>query len=112
MAQASAEKLEHTMPAKKGKSGLSATEKAVGKNAGAAFAKRRRNRTVSSEHHIMTGARVKVGESRILAGRGGSEREHGVVTVDSTVNDGRFQGEKGGQARRASLGEVEGSMSG
>ena len=32
--------------------------------------------------------------------------------VDFTVNDGRFQGGKGGQARRASLEEVEGSMSG
>ena len=31
---------------------------------------------------------------------------------DSTVNEGRFQGGQGGQARRASLGEVEGSMSG
>ena len=32
--------------------------------------------------------------------------------MDSTVNEGRFQGGKGGQARRASLEEVEGSMSG
>ena len=44
--------------------------------------------------------------------RGGSEREHEVERVDSTVNKGRFQGGKGGQARRASLEEVEGSMSG
>ena len=36
--------------------------------------------------------RVKVGESRTLARkRGGSEREHGGVRVDSTVNEGRFQ---------------------
>ena len=32
--------------------------------------------------------------------------------VDSTVNEGIFQGGKGGQARRASLEEVEGIMSG
>ena len=32
--------------------------------------------------------------------------------VDSMVNKGRFQGGKGGQARRASLEQVEGSMSG
>ena len=32
--------------------------------------------------------------------------------MDSTVNEGRFQGRKGGQARRASHEEVEGSMSG
>ena len=44
--------------------------------------------------------------------RGGSEREHGEETVDSPVKEGRFQGGKRGQARRASLEEVEGSMSG
>ena len=32
--------------------------------------------------------------------------------MESTVKAGRFQGGKGGQARRASLGEVEGSISG
>ena len=32
--------------------------------------------------------------------------------MDSTVNKGRFQGDEGGQARRASLGNVERSMSG
>ena len=60
----------------------------------------------------MRGERVKVGESSTLARDGGSEREHGVERVDSTVKEGRFQGEKGGQDRRASLEEVEGSMSG
>ena len=57
----------------------------------------------------MRGERVKVGESRILAREGGSEREH---RVDSTVKEGRFQGGQGGKARRASLKQVEGSMSG
>ena len=52
------------------------------------------------------------GESRTLAREGGLEREHGVERVDSTVNEGRFQGGKGGQAKRASLEKVEGSMSG
>ena len=42
-----------------------------------------------------------------LGERGGSEQEHEEERVDSTVNEGRFQGGKGGQARRASLGEVE-----
>ena len=46
----------------------------------------------------------------LMRERGRSEREHEEERVDSTVKDGRFQGE--GQARRASLGEVEGSMSG
>ena len=45
-------------------------------------------------------------------GGGGSEREHGVGRVDSTVNEGGFQGGKKGQARRAFLEEVEGSMIG
>ena len=44
--------------------------------------------------------------------RGESERVHGEERVDSTVREGRFQGRKGGQARRASLRKVEGSMSG
>ena len=39
------------------------------------------------------------------------EQEHGEERVDSTVNEGRFQGGKGGQARKASLGEVEESIS-
>ena len=54
-----------------------------------------------------------MGESRTLAReRGGSEREHEEKRVDSTVNEGRFQGGQGGQARRASLEQVEGSISG
>ena len=60
----------------------------------------------------MTRERVKMGESHTLARVRGSEREHGVERVDSTVNEGRFQGGQGGQARRACLEQVEGSMSG
>ena len=60
----------------------------------------------------MRGERVKVGESRTLAREGGSKREHGVERMDSTVKEGKFQGGQGGQARRASLEEVEQSMSG
>ena len=51
-------------------------------------------------------------ESRILVREGGSERERRKERVDSTVNEDMLQGGDGGQARRASLGEVEGSMSG
>ena len=69
---------------RKGKSGLSATERAVGKNAEAALAKR--NRAVCPKHQIMRGERVKMGESRTLArkrgirarawsGKGGLHRE-------------------------------------
>ena len=44
--------------------------------------------------------------------RGGSEREHRVERMDSTVNEGTFQARKEGQVRRASLEQVEGSMNG
>ena len=44
--------------------------------------------------------------------RARSKREHEKERVDSTVKKGRFQGKKGGQARRASLRDVEGNMSG
>ena len=69
MAQASAEKLEHIGPAEKERV---ATERAVGKNAGAALAERKRNRAVCPKYQIMRGERVKMGESRTLA------RERGI----------------------------------
>ena len=53
-----------------------------------------------------------MGESRTLTRRGRLEHEHGVGRVDSTVEEGIFQGGNGGQARRASLGEEEGRMRG
>ena len=55
MAQASAEKLEHTGPAEK--SSLSATERAVGKYARAAFAKRKTNGAVCPAYQIMRESR-------------------------------------------------------
>ena len=67
---------------------------------------------VCPKHQIMRGERVKVGKSRTLARKRGSEREHGVERVDFTVNEGIFQGGQRGHATRASLEQVEGSMSG
>ena len=53
-----------------------------------------------------------MGKSHTLAReRGRSEQEHKEERVDYTVK-GRFQGEEEEQARKAFLGEVEGSMSG
>ena len=87
-------------------------QRAVGKYAGAAFAKRERNRAVSSEYQIMMGEGVKVGESCTLARqRGRSEREYEEKRVGSMMKEGRFQRGKEGQARRTSLEEVEESMS-
>ena len=89
---------------RKGKSGLSATERTVGKNAGAFFTK--------MEHSRLSKAPDDEGRQTQGGREGGSEREHGVERGDSTVKEGRFQGGQGGQARRASLEEVEGSTSG
>ena len=47
-----------------------------------------------------------------MGGESQGEREDEEERVYSTVNEGGFQGGKRGQARRASLGEVEGSISG
>ena len=71
MAQASAEKIEHTGPAEKKKSGLSATYRAVGKYTRAAIVKRKRNIAVCPEYQAARWDRVKVGESRTLARKSG-----------------------------------------
>ena len=60
----------------------------------------------------MRGERVKVGESRILARERGIRAGAWKRKCGCTVKEGKFQGGKGGQARRASLREVEESMSG
>ena len=109
MAQPLAVKLDHAGPAEKERV---ATERAVGKYAGVAFAKRKRNKALCLKHQIVRGERAKVSESRTSARGRGSEREHGEERVDSTVKDGRFQAGEEGQARRAFQGEVKGSMSG
>ena len=76
---------------RKGKSGLSATERAVGKNAGAAVAKRKR--AVCPKYQIMRGERVKMGESRILA------RVRG-IRARAWRGKGRLHGERGQIPRR------------
>ena len=96
---------------RKGKSDLSATERADGKDTGAAFAKKKRNGAVCLEYRIARGERVKMGESRTVT----REREirAGAWSGKGGLHgEGRFQGGKGGRARRASLEEVEGSTSG
>ena len=52
-----------------------------------------------------------MGESQGKRERGRSRREHGEERLNSTVNEGRFQGEQGGQAGRTFLPEVQGSLS-
>ena len=53
-----------------------------------------------------------MGESHTLAGEGDQSESMERKRVDSTAKEGRFQGGKGAQARRASLEQVEGSMTG
>ena len=99
-------KLEHTEPAEKERV---ATEKAVGKYAKAAFAKRKKNRAVCLEYQIMREEKVKVGESRTLARKRGI-RAGAWSGKGGLHSEGRQIARRKG--RRASLGEVEGSMSG
>ena len=112
MVQASAEKLEHTGPAEKERVASLPQREQLASMPEPPLP-RGKETAVSPEYQIMRGERVKVGESRTLTReRGGSEGEHGEERVDFTVNEGRFQEGEGGRARRASLREVEGSMSG
>ena len=77
MAQASAEKLEHTGPTEKERvTSVPQRERAVGKNAGAALEKEQSRLSRVPDH--------EGGESQGGRERGGSEREHGVERVDST----------------------------
>ena len=95
MAQASAEKLKHTGPAKK----ESVSKRTVGKYARAVLAKRKKEPS-----RLSKAPDLKRGESQgkrepHLGEKGRSERKHGEKRVDSTAKEGRFQGGKGGQAR-------------
>ena len=112
MAQASSEKLEDTGPAEKERVASVATDKANGKNAAAAIAKKKRNRAVCPEHQIMRGERLKVGESRILA------REMGIIAGAWSGKGGlhrerrQIPRRKGRARNKSPLEQVEGSMSG
>ena len=112
MAQTSAEKLEHTGPAENERVASVPPRKQLANTPDPPLLKGKRNRAVSPEHQITRWERVKVSESRTLAKERGSQQKHGEERVDSTVNEGRFREEKGGQARKAFLGEAEESLSG
>ena len=86
---------------RKRKSGLSATERAVGKNAGAALAKRKRNRAVCQEYQIMRGRESRWARATPWRERGGSEREHREKTVDSTVNESKIPRRKGRASKKS-----------
>ena len=111
MAQASAEKLKHTGPAEKERVASVHRESSWQECRSCPCQKEKEQSRLSKAPDHEWGESQGVREPH-LGERGGSEREHGVERVDSTVNEGRFQVGQGGQARRASLEQVEGSMSG
>ena len=69
MIQASTEKLEYTGPAEKGKGGLSAIERAVGKYAGATLAKRNRAKKARQKGVILRISLLRDGALDWLRGR-------------------------------------------
>ena len=111
MMQALAEKLEHTGPAEKERVASVPQREQLTKTPELPLPKGK-----GTEPSVQSTRSRRERESRWARAapwreRGGSEREHGEEKVDSTMKEGRFQGGQGGQARRASLGEVEGSVS-
>ena len=104
MAQASAEKLKHTGPAEK--------ERVVS-------VPQREQLASTPEPPFPKGTEPSVQSTRSqgereshLGEREGSEREHGEERMNATVKEGWFQEGEGEQASRASLEQVEKSMSG
>ena len=82
MAQASVEKLEPTGPAEKERVASVPPQRAVGKYARAALAKKKGNRAVSSKYQIARLEKVKVSESCTLArevGQSGSMEKKGWI---------------------------------
>ena len=111
MAQASAENF-NILSLLKRKEWLQCNKESSCQVRQAAFTKRKRNRAVCPNYQIMRWEKVKVSESHLreiervrAGGWGGNSGLH------SKERQGRFQEGEGGQARRASLGEVEGSIS-
>ena len=111
MVQASAEKLEHTGLAEKERVASVPQSEQLAKKPEPPLPKGKGTEP-SVQITRSCGERVKVNKSRILARekkiRAGSWRGKDELYV----KEGRFQQGEGGQATRASLEEVEGSMSG
>ena len=108
MAQASVEKLEHTELAEKERVALAPQREQLARTPEPPLPKGQSRQSKVPDH----GGESRWARAAPWRERGRSEREHGQERVDFTAKEGRFQGGKGGQARRASLEQVEGSMSG
>ena len=66
-------------------------QEAVGRYAGAALAKRRRNRVVCPEYQIMRGGESRWARAAPWRERRRSKRKRKEEKVESTVKEGRFQ---------------------
>ena len=111
MAQASAEKLEHIGPAEKERVASVPQREQMARTPELPLPRGKETEPSVQSTRSRLGENQGWRELHIGEKEGGSEREHEEERVDSMVNESRFRGGKGGQARTASLGEVERSMS-
>ena len=95
MAQASAEKLQHTGPTETERVASVPQGKQLASTPEPPLPKRKETEPSVQSTRSWGGERVKVGESYTLTRERGSEREHEEKTVDSTVKEVRFHGGKG-----------------
>ena len=102
MAQASAEKLEHTGPAEKERMASVPQREQLARTPEPPLTKEKEQSRLSRAPD-REGGESRQARAAPRRERGRSEQGHGEEKVDSTANEGRFQGRKGGQARRAFL---------
>ena len=107
MAQASAEKLEHTGPAEKERVASVPQSEQLASTPEPPFPKEKETEPSDRKVEESEGEREPH-----LGGKRGIRGKHGEERVNSSVKQSRYQKGEAGQARRASLGEVEGNMSG
>ena len=112
MAQPSAEVLEHTGLAEYERVASVPQREQLASTPEPPLPKAKRNRAVSPEHQIVRGRKSRWARAAPWRERRGIRAEAWSGKGGLHSEKSRFQGEKGGQARRASLGEVEGRMNG
>ena len=105
MVQDSAEKLEHFGPAKKERVASVPQKEQLARTPEPPLPKGKRTEPSVQSTKSRGGRESRWARAAPWQERGGSEQEHEEERAKSTVKEGRFQGEKEGQARRASNGE-------
>ena len=96
MAQASAEKLEHTGPAEKERVVSVPQREQLGRTPEPPLPKGKGTERLCRAPNYEGGKSQSEREPHLDEREGGSEQEHGEERVDSTVNEGRFQEGMGG----------------